>query len=58
MVEVPQPAIVGWTLTAFQPLCQIAREPSIEKNPVSFGVGTSSLSNVERKLTPSSGIWW
>ena len=53
--KLPQPAIVGCTLTAFQPLCQIAREPSIEKKPVSFGVGTSSLSNVERKLTPSSG---
>jgi hypothetical protein len=37
-------------------LCQIARKPSIEKKPVSFDVGTSSLSKVERKLTPSSGI--
>jgi hypothetical protein len=53
----PQPAIVGCTLTAFQPWCQIARDPSIEKNPVSLGVGTSSLSKVERMLTPSSGIW-
>ena len=25
-----QPLIVGWVVTAFQPSCQIAREPSIE----------------------------
>ena len=25
-----QPAIVGWVVTAFQPSCQIPREPSIE----------------------------
>jgi hypothetical protein len=35
----------------------MARDPSIEKNPVSLGVGTSSLSKVGRRLTPSSGIW-
>jgi hypothetical protein len=49
--------MVGCTLTAFHPLCQMARDPSIEKNPVSLGVGTSSLSKVERMLTPSSGSW-
>ena len=36
----------------------MAREPSIEKKPLSFGVGTSSLEKVDRKLTPSSGTCW
>ena len=38
--------MVDGTETAFQPLCQMARDPSITKKPVSLAVGTAILERV------------
>ena len=43
----------GDTAAAFQPWCQMARVPSIEKNCVCLAVFASASSNVAAKLTPS-----
>ena len=49
--------MVGWLVTAFQPSCQIPREPSIEKNCVERVVGACGASKLERMLTPSKRAW-
>ena len=40
------PGAAGTAVTAFHPLCQIAREPSIVKKAVSLRVGASASSKL------------
>jgi hypothetical protein len=44
-------------VTAFQPLCQIPREPSMEKNWVWRADPAFASSKLYRMLTPSNGAW-